>query len=307
MNDMSLISSEERSNLTRSFCRTAWRVHIKRPSVFSTCAVSPQSSPSLLPPMMSERGLPEELLREILVICLEVAPSDFFRFPTLQDNTRSPTRNTDLLLVSKRWLRVCTPLLYTSLRLREPSHAVSTAALLSENPGLGNAIINLRIEGDCGASLVDVLKLTPRVQRLYIAADKESNRDAESLRRALPYISPKELFLVDMTRVMRSFGLFPWARGISADEAICVVEHAIAHYWTALVRQDFISFNILQNFANYQRCAQRTVHFGPYFIISPNMSLALDAVHDSGSETCISPLRAAVQVVLWGLDGSAMR
>lgn len=185
---------------------------------------------------MSDSGLPEELLREILFICLDVALSDFFRFPALQDSTRSTTRNASLLLVSKRWLRIGAPLLYGALRLGKPSHAASIATLLSENPDLGNAIINLRIEGDCGSSLAEVVKLAPRVQRLYISVDSESSHGIQSLRRALPYISPRELFLVDLTRVMRSFGLFPWARGINADEAICVVEHAIAHHWTALVR-----------------------------------------------------------------------
>ena len=46
---------------------------------------------------------------------------------------------------------------------------------------------------------------------------------------------PRELALVDMTRVMRAFGLFPWARGARADDAVRAVERALAA-WGTLVR-----------------------------------------------------------------------
>lgn len=37
------------------------------------------------------------------------------------------------------------------------------------------------------------------------------------------------------------------------------------------------------------------------------MSLALNAALETGSDAHLSPLRPAIQVMLWGLDGSAMQ
>ncbi|EKM49636.1 uncharacterized protein PHACADRAFT_131351 [Phanerochaete carnosa HHB-10118-sp] len=230
---------------------------------------------------MSVKDLPEELLREILSACLDVSLADFFRFPTLTDNAGHPPRHADLLLASKQWLRIGAPLLYSSLRLCSPSHAAEVARLLSASPGLGSAIVNLRIEENCGSSLVEIVKCAPRVQRLYISVCHMSSHDVEHLRQALPHILPKQLFLVDMTRVMRFFTLFPWPPGTKADEALHVVEHTIAHHWTML----------------------QSIHFGPCFPITPTTSLALDQAVQGRLPGEKNPL----QIVCWDLDGSSNR
>lgn len=184
---------------------------------------------------MSERDLPEELVLYILALCLDLPAEDFLRFPTLDGTRKTIARNTDLLLVSRRWLRIGSPLLFASLRLSGPSHTATVARLLSSNPGLGDSIHNLRIEGDCGDGLRGVLQLAPNIQRLYVALDQKTNARTESLRLALRYISPREVFVVDMTRLSRAFPLFPWGRDVRADEAMTAVEHAIAEHWAELV------------------------------------------------------------------------
>ena len=93
----------------------------------------------------------------------------------------------------------------------------------------------MRIEGGCGDDLRDVLELAPNVQRVYIAVDQKTNARTKSLRQALRYISPREAFVIDMTRLLRTFPPFPWSKDVRADEAMAAVEHAIAKHWAELV------------------------------------------------------------------------
>lgn len=208
---------------------------------------------------MSERDLPEELVLYIISLCLDLPSEDFLRFPTADGTRKHISRNADVLLVSRRWLRIGSPLLFASLRLSNPSHTTSVAHQLRCNPGLGSAIRNLRIEGDCGDDLYDVLELAPNVQRLYVALDQKTNTRTDGLRRALPCINPREVFVVDITRFVRAFPLFPWGRDMRADEAMAAIEHAISDHWPGL----------------------RCVHLGPFSEITPTLSRALERANAS--------------------------
>ncbi|EKM49617.1 uncharacterized protein PHACADRAFT_154096 [Phanerochaete carnosa HHB-10118-sp] len=222
---------------------------------------------------MSERDLPEELVLSILALCFDLPCEDFLRFPTADGARKSTSRNTDLLLVSKRWLRVGSPLLFTSLRLSHPSHATSVAHQLRCNPGLGSAIRNLRIEGDCGDNLCEVLELAPKIERLYIALDQKTNTRTEGLRRAFAYTNPKEVFIMDMTRLLRAFSMFPWGTSVRADEAMAAAEHAIAEHWTEL----------------------RCIHFGPCSEITPSLFHALERANAARAQQSCPPLRVKRQ------------
>ncbi|GJE91801.1 hypothetical protein PsYK624_079520 [Phanerochaete sordida] len=247
---------------------------------------------------MSTSDLPEELIREILSLCLTISPTEFFRFPTLADHPDRTSRTAGLLLVSKQWLRIGAPLLYASLKLSDASHATAVAALLAADPSLGAAVTSLCIEGDCGAGLAIITKHTPRVARLYLSVDRASNLGAAHLAAALAHLRPRELCAVDMTRVMRAFGLFPWARGTRADDAVGALERAVA-CWTTLER----------------------VRFGPCFVVSPAMSRALElarvGVHTGASrvlDVACCALDGGVQPMMgegavgqgWGVVGGAV-
>lgn len=158
---------------------------------------------------MSFAKLPEELLRDILAYALYVPYDEFCRppalepvasdLPTLKKVKRKPCR-ADLLLVSKRWLRVGTPLLYECLRLGRRKHARRVTKLFQENPRLGNAVRCLRLEGPYSKKLDEVVKLTPRVQTLYIDVDIESSNNVNGLLRSIPLLNPENLFLRDCSR-----------------------------------------------------------------------------------------------------------
>lgn len=186
---------------------------------------------------MSERDLPEELLHEVLSLCLTVDPTDFFQVPKIgvQNDESSSKRNIGIPLVSRRWRRIGTPLLYSSLRITEASHAETVAQLLLRDPGLGCAVRNLRIGDGVEDRLHDVAKSTPNVQRLYIALDHTSNDAAKSFAQALPLLRPRELYLIDMTRFLRLYPFFPWRPSMRPDEAVRVVGRVMALNWNNLV------------------------------------------------------------------------
>ncbi|GJE91784.1 hypothetical protein PsYK624_079350 [Phanerochaete sordida] len=229
---------------------------------------------------MSERDLPEELVLYILDLCFELPSEDFLRFPTPDGARKNPSRNADILLVSRRWLRIGSPLLFASLRLSDPEHAISVARQLKNNPGLGSVICDVRIEGDCGDDLGSVLALTPNIQRLYVALDQKNNARAEGLRRALPYINPREVFIMDMTRMLRAFPLFPWGRGMRADEAMAAVEHVIAGHWSEL----------------------QCVHLGPCNEVTPSLSQALERANAARAQRSSPALRIKRQRASVGIQ-----
>ena len=89
---------------------------------------------------MADKKLPEELLREILSYRFAISPTEFCLEPSFDpigSRTRPIERGArpcqELLLVSKRWLRVGTPLLYESLAIRTSEHERTVAKLLAEN------------------------------------------------------------------------------------------------------------------------------------------------------------------------------
>ncbi|GJE97701.1 hypothetical protein PsYK624_139220 [Phanerochaete sordida] len=158
---------------------------------------------------MSFAKLPEELLREILAYALYVPHDEFCRPPALDPAVASEkpaskkkrkASRAGLLLVSKRWLRVGTPLLYECLRLSRRKHARLVTKVLQENPRLGNAVRCLRLEGAYSKKLADVVKLTPRVRTLYIDVDVDASQRINGLLKALPLLNPENLFLRDCSR-----------------------------------------------------------------------------------------------------------
>ena len=193
---------------------------------------------------MSEKDLPEELLLHILQLCVQPTPEGFLRFP--QFTSRSPhhaePRQTQVLLVCKRWHRIALPLLYTSLRLTSPAHATSAALVLSSHPSLGRAVRQLRLESGCLCTAVhEVHRHTSHVTRLYVSLDHRSDAHADVLRRALPLVSPIELRVMDLTKLVCMFDATPREQPVARDGAMVAIEDAIASSWTELVRAATLS------------------------------------------------------------------
>ena len=120
------------------------------------------------------QDIPDEILHKTLAFCLLVPIEDFCLFPPYRVGGKMPEevyprRHAYLLLVSKRFLRIGTPLLYTSLYLWSDSQAEEIAQLLRVDSYIGEAVANLRIESRAfGKGLYSVVSACPSVKTLFL-------------------------------------------------------------------------------------------------------------------------------------------
>lgn len=146
--------------------------------------------------MTTFADLLEEIIHEIISLC--ITPNSFF---VKYDRDRklgsqsNEDRNSQLLLVSKQWLRIGTPILYRYLRLTSEERTQTVAQVLAANEGLGWAIRALRLEGGMGRELNDIVSRAPNIESLYLARYTLRPTDSlAGLRRALPLLNVKHLY-----------------------------------------------------------------------------------------------------------------
>ncbi|EKM49691.1 uncharacterized protein PHACADRAFT_154199 [Phanerochaete carnosa HHB-10118-sp] len=202
--------------------------------------------------------LPEELLREILSYCFHLSPDAFcssrsrwhsLARPSAYDKKEKRTCQ-DLLLVCKYWLRLATPLLYTSVAIRTPAHAAAVAALLKATPGLGRALRQLKVFGGYGRDMATIAGASPNVETLYVYVSVKSNESTTGIKKALCALSPKRLFLEDR-RVYRNK---------KVEELRKLVDEQIAT-WPRLVSR----YPVILSFTLLLTSPQREVHYSPTY------------------------------------------
>lgn len=192
---------------------------------------------------MSVSALPEELLHRILSYHFHCSIDAFCGDPT-EDTTRNfvrvestdpsrlPVHRSNALLVSKRWLRIGTPLLYRFLSLSTTQHTQSVAVLLRANPSLGRAIHHVRLRGGCGKDLKVVLGAAQNVESLSITLDNMKAKDSiVGLRSVLPMLSPSALYLS-----------LSWRSTKNLQEVSNALMSAISKEWISLVGADSCCF-----------------------------------------------------------------
>ena len=100
-------------------------------------------------------SFPEELLERILALCLAPpvlpVPRPYWHVsaPASKSSARFPASRTRTapLLVSKRWLRIATPLVYNTLRIHSPAHAALISCTFASNPALAHHVRCLVVSG----------------------------------------------------------------------------------------------------------------------------------------------------------------
>jgi hypothetical protein len=193
-------------------------------------------------PVDVEEFLPEELIHEVLRHAI-VPFTDTFLDPahsreffhsahdgqsgSVLHKPSSPLGSHHLLLVCKRWLRIGAPLLYTALWLSTPAHAACVARVFADNPALGAAVRDLRLDGGFDAALAGVLSRAPNVQHLHLGYALQRGDEIDGLLAALPSMRLRRLYLGPMS-------------GLNVREAERAVDmlldQCIAETWTSLVR-----------------------------------------------------------------------
>ncbi|OBZ65378.1 hypothetical protein A0H81_14529 [Grifola frondosa] len=135
-------------------------------------------------------------------------PSEYLLPPSALFSTRttfatsSRSTTSDILLVSKRWLRVATPQLYECIILRTNSQASTLSSVLKSTPHFGEWVRRLRIE----AGYQDVFSLLSsgiivNVETLYFLVDAiEVDVDESGIHLALSNISPSHVLIDSPSR-----------------------------------------------------------------------------------------------------------
>ncbi|KIP03361.1 hypothetical protein PHLGIDRAFT_243934 [Phlebiopsis gigantea 11061_1 CR5-6] len=184
---------------------------------------------------MAAELLPEELVHDVLRYCILASPDTFLdpandRSSFLQPEAPpSPLGRTPVLLVSKRWRRIATPLLFTSLWLSESAHTRTVARLFQENPHLGKCVLDLRLEGGYDDELCELVKHTPNAKNVFLSWNIGPVDELSGLLTALPSLSPESLYL----GYQRYSGIYRWR----SDELVALLEECIAQKWPSLVRR----------------------------------------------------------------------
>ena len=186
---------------------------------------------------MSDARVPEEVLREILKHRLDTDEETFCCSKRPQwllkiDRGGSPHPG-DLLRVSKRWLRVGTPLLYKALFLWKPEHVKAVAQLLQAHPEVGKMIRYLRLEGSMGKDLAALVENAPNIHTLYICIRLQTSHSVAGLRKAIPLCNPKSVYVYSEAR--------PWMvwlrpRNNRTIQAHKLVVSALRETWKDIVR-----------------------------------------------------------------------
>lgn len=143
--------------------------------ISSTTIHDSEKSPT---PVMSESDLPEELLEKILALHLVVVPCEpsSYSFRRGEQSDFQPShylasilrRSHQLLLVSKRWQRIGTPLLYSSVALTTPNAVRSLANALRACRELGSAIRVLFLAHGSSKELYTIAKRAPAIRVLHL-------------------------------------------------------------------------------------------------------------------------------------------
>lgn len=188
-------------------------------------------------------ALPEEILREILAYDLVLSPEDFAGAPfsarrygqlTLLETMSGTTSSTstryirtppvNLLLVSKQWLRIATPLLYEAAVLPTPVHTAAFAAALRLT-ALGTHVRRLHVLDGYGRDFLEIAQRVPRLHTLALHMDIRASVNVKGLVAALPLLRPVCFLL--------SSRYHPLNRSVTAVQT--ALGTAIPQ-WTSLVR-----------------------------------------------------------------------
>lgn len=168
--------------------------------------------------------LPDELLCDILSYNLTFDLDSFFRAVLTPEDYPSPHRSR-LLLVSKRWLRVGTPLLYRFLILTKRKHTVAVACVFRAQPAIAHAVRCLRIDGGLAKDLVDVVGPAAGLHSVFINLHFKFSDRVSWMENMAKAMRPKDLYIIADAVTERAKSHKIWER----------LSTSIRNDWTSLV------------------------------------------------------------------------
>ncbi|KAF7353945.1 hypothetical protein MVEN_01080800 [Mycena venus] len=134
-----------------------------------------------MPAMAS--SLPEEIISEILSLVLDVPDAMFSDTSVTSPFVpgSSQVSASTILVVSKTWLRVATPLLYKTVVIRSKPQASALATAFKGQQNLGRYVKKLRLEGGFGKYMHPILKRSPNITDLFLSVQMWASDNVSGL------------------------------------------------------------------------------------------------------------------------------
>ncbi|KAJ7156516.1 hypothetical protein C8R43DRAFT_998229 [Mycena crocata] len=145
---------------------------------------------------MTANQIPDEIISEILSPLLRHSDK-VFSDPTEKPFVHPGYSTSTYLLVSKAWLRVSTPLLYSVVILRTAAQAQALEKVFQSNKEFGLFVRKLRVEAGFGKAMHTILKCSPKITDLCFSLLIWGSDDVTGLCRGLPLINPQRVILID--------------------------------------------------------------------------------------------------------------
>ncbi|KAL5504292.1 hypothetical protein ACEPAH_8366 [Sanghuangporus vaninii] len=127
---------------------------------------------------VSVHSLPDELAKEILSDILIVPEDEFSHVGPSSPFGRKVSSSSDVLLVSKRWLRIGTPLLYECVVLRNSAQANAFYGFIKGK------------DRSFGAVVGKMFAILPGISELYLRLPVTREENVNGLVQGLPKLNP---------------------------------------------------------------------------------------------------------------------
>ncbi|KAL5525625.1 hypothetical protein ACEPAG_6961 [Sanghuangporus baumii] len=146
---------------------------------------------------VSVHSLPDELVKEILSETLSVPEDEFSYVGPSSPFGRKVSSSSDVLLVSKRWLRIGTPLLHECVVLRSSAQANSFYGFIKGKVGsqVKGYVRRMRLEGSFGAVVGKIFAILPGISDLYLRLPVTREENVNGLVQGLPKLNPTRVIL----------------------------------------------------------------------------------------------------------------
>ncbi|KAL5504278.1 hypothetical protein ACEPAH_8352 [Sanghuangporus vaninii] len=141
---------------------------------------------------ISVHSLPDELAKEVLSNILIVPEDEFSHVGPSSPFGRKVSSSSDVLLVSKRWLRIGTPLLYECVVLRNSAQANAFYGFIKGKVGsqVKGYVRRMRLEGSFGAVVGKMFAILPGISELYLRLPVTREENVNGLVQGLPKLNP---------------------------------------------------------------------------------------------------------------------
>ncbi|KAL5486169.1 hypothetical protein ACEPAI_7213 [Sanghuangporus weigelae] len=141
---------------------------------------------------VSFHSLPDELVKEILSDILTVPEDEFSHVGPSSPFGRKVSSSSDVLLVSKRWLRIGTPLLHECVVLRSSAQANAFYGFIRGKVGsqVKGYVRRIRLEGSFGAVVGKTFAILPGISDLYLRLPVSREENVNGSVQGLPKLNP---------------------------------------------------------------------------------------------------------------------